>query len=162
VNQVYTRPNLLFTYLFSVLFVLLGGVQANALVFGKQVIVASSPGAASVDPRLQKFFAILIVTFVCQLQAFSRTMNVRVNNILAAFKLLMLSFIAVAGFLAIGGVRAPAAKLVGSEYSKENLTDAFTHTSRNWYGYSLALLNIVRAFLGYENANFVSENPGHT
>lgn len=86
----------------------------------------------------------------------------RVNNLLAAFKLLLLAFIAVAGFLAIGGVRAPAAEAVGSEYSKENLTDVFARTGRNWYGYSLALLNIVRAFLGYENANFVSDNPGYS
>ena len=144
------------------LFVLLGGVQANALAFGKQVILASSPRATSVDPRLQKLLAVLIITFVCQLQAFSRTTNVRVNNLLAAFKLLLLAFIAVAGFLAIGGVRAPAAEAVGSEYSKENLTDVFARTGRNWYGYSLALLNIVRAFLGYENANFVSDNPGYS
>ena len=157
VDKVYTRPARLFTYMFATMFVLIGGVQANALTFGREVIIAGSrarPGDP-VDPRLQKFFAVMIVTFVCQLQAYSRSIYIRLSNILALFKISSLVIISICGLIALGGVRRRNSSTIETTYGTANLEEAFSTRSGSLHQYSLALLNVMRAFLGYENANLV-------
>ena len=139
------------------MFVLIGGVQANALTFGREVIIAGSrahPGT-TVDPRLQKLFAVIVVTFVCQLQAYSRSIYVRLSNVLALSKISSLIIISICGFVALGGIRSSKNSIVEPSYGKANLDGAFKMHSNSLYQYSLALLNVMRAFLGYENANLV-------
>jgi len=138
------------------MFILINGVQGNALQFGKEVVVAGSPNNTSVNENLQKLFAVLIITFVCQLQAYSRLIYVRMSNILAVAKLFSLLFISACGIAALARARSGAATYeIPTSYGKEDLTDAFSSLSSNPYQYGLALLNVMRAFLGYENANFV-------
>ena len=164
IDKVYTRPARLFTYMFASMFVLIGGVQANALTFGREVIIASSrahPGT-TVDPRLQKFFAIIVVTFVCQLQAYSRSIYVRLSNVLALSKISSLVIISICGFVALGGIRGSRDSVIETSYGKPNLDDAFKTHSNSLYQYSLALLNVMRAFLGYENANLVPMQDHNT
>ena len=159
IDKVYTRPARLFTYMFASMFVLIGGVQANALTFGREVIIAASGASPGnpVDPRLQKFFAIIIVTFVCQLQAHSRSIYVRLSNVLALSKVSSLVIISILGFVALGGIRSAHSSTIETSYGKVNLDNAFQTHSNSLFQYSLALLNVMRAFLGYENANLVRE-----
>ena len=139
------------------MFVLIGGVQANALTFGREVIIAGlgSHPETPVDPRLQKFFAVMVVTFVCQLQAYSRFIYVRLSNILALSKISSLVIISICGFVALGGIRGSNSAINETSYGRANLADAFKTRSSSLDQYSLALLNVMRAFLGYENANLV-------
>jgi amino acid transporter len=140
------------------MFLVLGGTHANALTFGKEVVIAASPPGTVVDHRLQKLFAILIITLVCQLQAFSRIMNIRVHNALAAYKIALLLFISVTGWVAIAGKRSASAAAADrdKDFGESNLSEIFKGNGASPYAYSLAMLNVIRAFLGYENANFVS------
>jgi L-asparagine transporter-like permease len=137
------------------MFVLINGVQTNALLFGKEVIVAGSPSNAPINHNLQKFLAVVITTFVCQLQAYSRFLYVRIGNTLAMLKVAALLFIAICGLAALGKAGGAGAHELHTAYGKANLNDAFASRSSNPYQYSIALLNVMRAFLGYENANFV-------
>lgn len=137
------------------MFVIVNGVQTNALLFGKAVIVASSPANAPVNENLQKFFAIIITTFICQLQAYSRFLYVRIGNTLAVLKVGALLFIAICGLAALANAGGAGAREIQSPYGKTDLSDAFGPSSSNPYQFSIALLNVMRAFLGYENANFV-------
>jgi len=137
------------------MFILINGVQANALQFGKDVIIAGSPSGASINGNLEKLFAVLIITFVCQLQAYSRVIYIRISNVLAAIKVFSLLFIAVCGLVALGHHRVMASNEILTTYGKDYLTNAFSSASNNPYEYGLALLSVMRAFLGYENANFV-------
>ena len=137
------------------MFILINGVQANALQFGKEVIIASSPSGVTVNGNLEKLFAVLIITYVCQLQAYSRIIYIRISNVLAALKVFSLLFIAVCGLVALGNSRVKANDEIPTPYGREDLTNTFSSASRNPYQYGLALLSVMRAFLGYENANFV-------
>lgn len=138
------------------MFVLINGVQGNALTFGKEIIVASSSQNTLVNGNLQKLFAVIIITLVCQLQAYSRAIYVRISNTLAVLKLLSLLFISVCGLVALANARVPAgSREIHTPYGKEDLANAFATISSNPYQYALALLSVMRAFLGYENANFV-------
>jgi amino acid transporter len=138
------------------MFILINGVQGNALQFGKEVIVAASPKDVTINQNLQKLFAVIIITLVCQLQAYSRAIYIRISNALAVFKVTSLLFIVVCGIVALTNGRVPEAKNeIPTPYGKVDLTNAFASATNNPYQYGIALLNIMRAFLGYENANFV-------
>lgn len=156
IDFVWTTPKLLLPYMYSLMFVVLSGSQANALIFGKAIILASTPEGTSVDPRLQKVFAIGIVGLVCLLQGSSRINYMRFNNLFAVYKIVLLTFITVTGWCAIGGKRSKSAALLGKSYGSENLHTDFVDTFFRPYEFALALLAIFRVFLGYENANFVS------
>ena len=137
------------------MFILINGLQVNALTFGKEVILAGSASdTVSINQNLQKFVAVVIVTLVCQLQAYSRSIYIRISNALALFKVCALIFIVLSGFAVLGG-RRPNDAPVGTPYGAANFSDDFALQTKNLFEYSLALLNVLRAFLGYENANFV-------
>jgi len=155
VDNVFSKPRRLLTYIFASMFILVNGVQGNALQFGKEVIIAISPSGTIINNNLEKLFAILIITFVCQIQAYSRAIYVRISNILAAFKIFSLCFITVCGLVALIHSRGKANVEIPTPYGKEDFTDAFSSVSKNPYQYGLALLSVMRSFLGYENANFV-------
>ena len=143
--------------MFASMFILVGGVQANALTFGREVIVAATENRVleTVDSRLQKFFAIIIVTAVCQLQAYSRSIYIRMSNVLAMVKIGSLVIISVCGILALCNVRRHGASSIKTPYGRTNLDAFFASKPTSLYQYSLAMLNVMRAFLGYENANLV-------
>lgn len=160
IENIFKKPPKLVTYIYASMFVLVNGVQTNALLFGQQVIIAGSPVGAPVNQNLQKFFAIMITTFVCQLQAYSRFIYVRIGNTLAVLKVTALLFVACCGLAALAKARVAGPNEIDTPYGKSDLSDAFTDGSNNPYQYSIALLNVMRAFLGYENANFVKEPSG--
>ncbi|KAF2733876.1 hypothetical protein EJ04DRAFT_494500 [Polyplosphaeria fusca] len=158
IDHVWSKPPLLFPYMYSFIFVVLSGSQANALSFGKAVIIANTSEGAPIDSRLQKTFSIAIIGIVCLLQAYSRINYVRFNNLFAVYKILLLSFLTVTGWCALGGKRSTSAAAMGKPYGLDNLRDnGFADAERQPYGFALALLSIMRVFLGYENANFVLE-----
>ncbi|MCJ1399377.1 hypothetical protein MMC11_002579 [Xylographa trunciseda] len=137
------------------MFVIANGVHNNALIFAKEVLLAGSNGDDPINTNLQKFLAIVIVTFVCQLLAFSRFIYIKISNLIAIFKISVLCFIVLLGFVAIDGARVHSSTTINTTYGKQNLSSDFGSRTGNPYQYSLAMLNIMRAFLGYENANFV-------
>jgi L-asparagine transporter-like permease len=174
VDRIFSRPNeeeskrrknlrRVFTYIFASMFVLVNGVQANALQFGLQVILASSYGREkSNNEQLDKFLAIVIITFVCQLHSYSRSIYINIANVLAIIKASSLAFISICGFLALGGFRMSSGQEhFSAKYGMQNLKLDFDSKSNNLFEYALALLSVIRAFQGYENANFVSVSPGN-
>jgi len=125
-------------------------------VFGLEIILANSPDATKVNYTLQKFIAIVVITLVCQFNAYSRSVYINVANLLAIIKVLFLIFISICGFVAFHGVRSGAGqKEVPTTYGTQNLPFDIASRSDNPFEYSLALLSVMRAFFGYENANFV-------
>ena len=144
------------TYTYSVIYVILSGSQANALVFGQSVLLASTVEGTVLDQRLEKFFAILLVAVICVLQTLSRINYVRFSNIFAAYKITFLSIITVLGWCALGNRRFHSAAASNDPYGVKNLNDAFAGTTHGMYPISIAMLDIFRVYSGYENANFVS------
>jgi amino acid transporter len=143
------------TYMYSIMFIFLSGSQANALVFGASVLGASTPDGTEVDYRLQKFFAILLVGTVCQLQALSRINYIRFSNVFAIYKVAFLSVLTIIGWCALRNQRAPAAAASNDPYGTMNFRNSFKGTTTHPYAIALAMLDIMRVYSGYENANFV-------
>lgn len=141
------------------MYVLLSGSQANALIFGQSVLLASTPVGAPLDERLSKFFAVLLAGVVCQLQAVSRINYIRFSNVFAIYKLGFLSVVTVLGWCALGSRGAAATNGTNQHYGVGNFQHSFRGTTSQPYAISLAILDIMRVYSGYENANFVSQSP---
>ena len=144
------------TYTYSIFYIILSGSQANSLVFGQSVLLASTAEGTVLDPRLQKLFSILLIAAVCQLQAFSRINYVRFANAFAVYKITFLSIISILGLCALRNERTPVAAVLDDPYGVKNLRDAFDGPKLRMYPLSIAMLDISRVYSGYENANFVS------
>jgi hypothetical protein len=144
------------TYVFAAMFILLNGVQSNTLQMGKEIIIANSPNDTSINQALEKLFAVMIITFVCQLLSYSRTIYIRIGNMLALLKVISLVFISLCGIAALAHARVAGVNEIKTPYGTTNFSKAFASASNSPYQYGLALLSVIRAFQGYENANFVS------
>ncbi|KAL9619190.1 MAG: hypothetical protein Q9160_006199 [Pyrenula sp. 1 TL-2023] len=155
IDKVWTRKSRLFTYIFASLFVVANGSHNNALIFAQQVLFASSGTNSSLDPRLVKFLAIVITTFVCQILAFSRSAYIKISYVIIVIKIFVLCFIAIVGLISFTGARRHSPDMINTPYGLTNLHSDFSKRKADPYSYSLAMLNIMRAYLGYENANFI-------
>jgi hypothetical protein len=144
------------TYIFAAMFILLNGVQSNALQMGKEIIIANSPKDTKISDKLEKFFAVMIITFVCQLLAYSRSIYIRIGNFLALLKVTSLVFISLCGIAALAKARVKGTTQIQTPYGTTDFSNAFESASNSPYQYGIALLSVIRAFQGYENANFVS------
>jgi amino acid transporter len=158
INYVWTRPPKFFPYLYSVMFVVLSGSHANALVFGSSIIKANNPHGGPVDPRLEKVFAILLSGVVCFFQSFSRLNYIRFSDAFALYKVCFLTVLTILGFCALGGKRFSASNAPGP-YGIENLRGPFDQMVATPYVIAIALLDIMRAYAGYENVNWVRTAP---
>ena len=144
------------TYTYSIFYVVLSGSQANSLVFGQSVLLASTVEGTVLDPRLQKTFSILLIAAVCLVQAFSRINYVRFANVFAVYKITFLSIVSILGLCALRNKRTAVAAVLDDPYGVKNLSHVFAGSTFKMYPISIAMLDIFRVYSGYENANFVS------
>ena len=117
------------------------------------MLVAFDDTNQNPDYRWQRFIALVFITFVCLIHVFSRKMGIFVNNALAAYKVALLLFVVIAGFACLAGAGGEGQK--ADEYGKVNLQNAFADSSGSPYAYASALLNVLYAYQGWENANYV-------
>ncbi|KAK8033727.1 hypothetical protein PG991_003125 [Apiospora marii] len=142
--------------MYSVMFVVLSGSHSNALLFGSGILIAATPAGTVFDYRLQKFFAVVLLSVVCIFQSFSRLNYIRFSDVFALYKGLVLSFVSIVGWFALGGVRSPLAFDTG-DYGISNLQNDTPEVGVSALAVGIALLNIFRAYSGYENVNYVLE-----
>ena len=152
-DESYTRPRYLASCIFAVFFVLLGDTAPNTIAFAKHILVAFDDANEDPDYRLQKSVALVCISFICLIHFFSRKMGIFMNNALAAYKVCLLLFVVVAGFICLTGAGGGGHKR--DEYGKVNLEHPFAHSSGSPYAYASAMLSVLFAYQGWENANYV-------
>jgi hypothetical protein len=145
------RPQtfLLITCVFGMIYIVLGNMAGNCLVFGIRVLMAANfePTNASV-----RGIAIAAATAACFIHTFSRRGGIWLGNVLAIIKVLILLLIVVTAFCALGG--AFNTKTWGDE--NMSLHTSFANASQDSYGYTEAFLAVIFASTGFEEPNYVS------
>lgn len=152
-DEAYPRPRYFASCMFAVFFVLLGNTAANTIAFAKGMLMAFDPDNEKPDYRLQRFVALVCITFICLIHLFSRKMGIFMNNALAAYKVGLLLFVVISGFVCLGG--GGVGSRGDAPYGAENLRDAFSGGSKEPYDYASAMLHVLYAYGGWENANYV-------
>jgi amino acid transporter len=150
---------MLLTYAYSYMFIILGSSYFNALIFGSYVYKAATPNMIAQEHRLVRLFAVTLVSAVCVLQSYSRMNHIIFSNIFAIYKVVLLTVLTVMGWVALANVKHNSARTEApTTYGPSSFHRTFRGLNASKaYAIALAFLIVLRAYSGYETANFVLE-----
>jgi amino acid transporter len=119
-------------------FICIYTTATNGMQFARQTIIAAT-GADVKDERVMRLIAVVITTFTCLILYFSAAIGRKLNRWLASLKLMLLFAIFVAGAVM---ARTSAVRDVAMSLPAPNA--------------SVAMLQVLYAFQGWENGTLVS------
>lgn len=156
-ERVYRRPRYLATCIFAVQFVLFAISTAGSISFSSYMILANDPDNRTPDAWVIRGVAITALTGVCLIHAFTPRLGIWLSNGLGAFKLVLLSLVVFTGFAALAGrMEKPSPGNFKSFHGEGTLRDDKGNSPAGAAaGYALALLQVLYAYSGWENANYV-------
>ena len=101
-DEIYGRPQLLATILFSGYFLMLANSYGNSIQFAKHVLIAASPNledSTELDPRLLRYIAISAITLVCLIHWHSSRAGLFLNKLVAWYKVILLLVVFIFGMI---------------------------------------------------------------
>lgn len=143
----YYRPELLATILFSGFFICFGTSASNSIAFARYVLLAAEShvqNLGDLDGRLVGYIAITINVVTCLLLYFSNGLALALNRLSALYKIGLLLAVFITG-------------AVASKQQDSGTHDFETTYSSDSTQTMSALVYILFAYQGWENANYVCE-----
>lgn len=144
--RVFRVPKGLSGCIYAFQMVFLGFSSGNSFAFGKYLWYAFSGKEAGDDDWTSKMIGVLCITFCIWLHIKYPNQGTSLFNFLGVFKIVIL-------FLIIGIGCLVAVKAI--EIPESNIAPPITTSDNSYYSISVALLEIVYSFKGWENANYV-------
>ncbi|KAI6039605.1 amino acid permease-domain-containing protein [Pisolithus marmoratus] len=132
-EAVYTRPRYLVTIIFAANAILLGFTASGCIVFASNILVAAGKTATTWSER---GIALGVIFFATVLHGFTPQTGVRIMNILTAFKIAILVFIVVSGWVVLSG--------------RTNIKDPYANFRDAFYAAAT-----FKAYAGWSNVNYV-------
>lgn len=153
-EYVFKKPKFLITCMYAAYVILLGWAASNSVVFGEYILNAAD---IEVDRWNQRGIGLACISAAFLIHAFALKWGLRLQNLLGVIKLVVIVFVVVCGWVALGGhmkIDPP-----------HNFRNAFEGTSDSGYGIVMSLYNVIWSFIGYSNANYAlseTKNPTRT
>lgn len=145
-EYIYTHPKLFVTAMYGSYVFFLGWAAGNSVVTGEFLLNAAGQEVTKWNSR---GLGIGVITFAFLLNGLHVKSGLYLANALGVFKVVIVLFISVTGWVALGG------GIKNSLYlDPHNFTDAFHGTSPTGYGIVNALYNVIWSYVGYSNANY--------
>ncbi|KAG8217123.1 amino acid permease-domain-containing protein [Butyriboletus roseoflavus] len=147
-EAVYRRPKYLATVIFAANAILLGFTASGCIVFASNILISAGEVATNWSER---GIALGVITFVTLLHAFTPRTGVYLMNLLTVFKLIILIFIVITGWVVLSGkthITNPQA----------NFVNAFAGSSHSGGDYATATFKVLYAYAGWSNVNYVLNN----
>ncbi|KAF9255771.1 APC amino acid permease [Marasmius fiardii PR-910] len=148
---IYRRPRFLVTCIFMTYAFVMGTATANSTVFAEYMLHAL---VIEPTPFNIRFVAWIILTFVTTVHGTWLRFGLRLQNALGAFKLFILSVIALCGLLSLAGFPGLS---VRDEYEQpenfkwDKFWDGGTSDANSFV---TGLYNVIWSFIGYSTANY--------
>ncbi|KAJ3516055.1 hypothetical protein NLJ89_g1363 [Agrocybe chaxingu] len=142
-EYLFRKPKFLITSVFAANGVLLAWAAGNSLVFGEYIL-----RAANVDPGrwTLRLVGFACITFAFLLHGTALKWGLRLQNVLGVFKILVLVFVIITGFVALGGhMKVP---------KPNNFSNAFEGTTASASSFCLSLYNVIWSYIGFSNVNY--------
>lgn len=139
-EAVYRQPKLLITIVFAVQAVALGFTASGCVVFASYVWVAAGKKASEWEER---GVAIAVIVFITMLHTLLPNWGVRGMNVLGVYKVILLLFIVITGWVVLGG----HVSSIPDPYSSFRNCFEGSATSSNLY--AIALFKVLNSFSGY-------------
>ena len=149
--RVFRKPKGLMGCIYSFQMVLLGFSSGNAFAFGKYVLFAVNGEEIKEEEWSVKMIGILCISICIFLHIKFPNQGTSLFNLLGVFKIFILVLIIAIGLL----VSVDIIKLPTTVNNFSNLFESTTKKDNNYYSISVALLEIIYSFKGWENANYV-------
>ncbi|KAK6532178.1 hypothetical protein TWF694_003338 [Orbilia ellipsospora] len=159
----FRRQKLLPECIYAVIFVFLGNTAGNAIVFAEyflRMAGVSNPGKT--NPWGTKGVAVAVITVACLAHSIWRKGGILLIKFLAIIKISILWAIVILGYIARAGRFSSVLAEDPPAWSAFAPGEVFQGRSTGLYGWTIAILGVLFAFGGYENANYVLseiENP---
>ncbi|KAH3687369.1 hypothetical protein WICPIJ_001646 [Wickerhamomyces pijperi] len=149
-QRVWRKPKRLIETIYAMPSFLLGISSANSYAFGKYVLFAL--GWKEVNDWHARWIACGVITMAVYLHICHTQLSTKIFTMLGAIKVLILSMIILIGALV-------QLNLWSLDYDKpdnfHNIWESYEDFQPNVYSYAVALLQVIYAFKGWENANYV-------
>lgn len=145
-EYMFRKPKFLVTAMYASYVFFLGWAAGNSVVVGEYLLVAAGKEVTQWNSRA---IGVGVITFSLIINTIHIKTGLVLANILGTFKLGVVLFIAVAGWVALGG------GIKHNDFKPtHNFTNAFQGTSPTGFGIVNALYNVIWSFIGYSNANY--------
>ncbi|KAF9542046.1 high affinity methionine permease [Agrocybe pediades] len=157
-EYLFRRPRFLITSMFGANAVLLAWAAGNSLVFGEYILLAAQVEPTRWTLRLVGFAC---VSFAVLIHGTALKLGLCLQNFLGIFKVLVLLFIVVTGWVALGGYLRD----FETDANGENFRNAFEGTKGSASGVCLCLYNVIWSYIGFSNVNYAlseAKNPQRT
>ncbi|KAI0795414.1 amino acid permease-domain-containing protein [Abortiporus biennis] len=148
---IYRRPKLLATCVYAMYAMFNGWQAAGCSVFGEYALHAIHPSPTP-SPAASRFLSLLCITFAFLLHGTQLKWGIRLQNLLAVFKLLILTGMALIGLLVIA--KAPGFRLKHPPRNFEWETMWKGSFSGGANAFVNGLYTVIWSFIGYSNANY--------
>lgn len=140
-EYVYTKPKFLVTCVYGIYALALPWAAGNA-VYAGTLLISAAGGSGSV--WAEKGIGLGVITFAFLANSIHIKSAAYLQNLLGIFKLGIVLFITVTGWVALGGWKKTT-----------NFENTFaTANTATAYGVVNALYNVIWSFVGYSNANY--------
>lgn len=154
IEFIYTKPRFLATAMYGAYVFFLGWAAGNSVVVGEYLLNAAGKEVTQWNSR---GIGLGVITFAFLINAVSVKTGLYLGNVLGVFKVVIILFIVVTGWVALGGgIKTNNFQPTG------NFNNAFSGSSVTGFGVVNALYNVIWSYVGYSNANYAlgeAKNP---
>ncbi|KZT07117.1 amino acid transporter, partial [Laetiporus sulphureus 93-53] len=147
-EAVYTRPRHLATVVFAANAIILGFTASGCIVFAEYVLNAAG---MEVTRWNERGIAVAVIVFATLLHGLTPKLGIYIMNALSVFKVFILLFVVVSGWVVLSGHTQVADPHV-------NFRNAFVGSSHSSYEYATATFKVLNAYAGWSNVNYVMNN----
>ncbi|KIJ63366.1 hypothetical protein HYDPIDRAFT_29618 [Hydnomerulius pinastri MD-312] len=147
-EAVYQKPRFLATVVFAANAILLGFTASGCIVFASNILVSAGKVA---DRWTERGIALAVIFFVTILHGLTPRTGVIVMNVLSIFKIVILVFVVITGWVVLSGKTQIADPHV-------NFRNAFAGSSHSSNDYATATFKVLNAYSGWSNVNYVLNN----
>ncbi|CAN3363747.1 high-affinity methionine permease [Diutina catenulata] len=145
-SYIYQKPRFMVVAMYSAYVFLLGWAAGNSIVVGEYLLNAAGVEITQWNSR---GIGLGVITFAFLVNGINAKAGLMLANVLGVFKVGVILFISVTGWVALGG----GIKTEGFEPT-HNFTNAFEGTNPTGFGIVNALYNVIWSYVGYSNANY--------
>ncbi|KAF9239123.1 amino acid transporter [Melanogaster broomeanus] len=151
-EAIYQKPKFLATVVFAANAILLGFSASGCISRSPHCCSSILVSAGKVaDVWSERGIAIGVISFVTILHGFTPRTGVLFMNVLTIFKIVILAFVVITGWVVLSGNTNIADPRV-------NFRDAFAGSSHSSNDYATATFKVLFAYAGWSNVNYVLNN----
>ncbi|EAZ63087.1 high affinity methionine permease [Scheffersomyces stipitis CBS 6054] len=145
-EYLFKKPKFLVTAMYASYVFFLGWAAGNSIVVGEYILNAAGKEVTQWNSR---GIGIAVITFAFLINAINVKAGLFLANSLGVFKVFIVLFITVTGWVALGG-----GIKTNNFHPTGNFHNAFSGETPTAFGIVNALYNVIWSYVGYSNANY--------